>query len=320
MSRISGARAGIAALDHRTLVWIALVTLYLVWGSTYLAIRIAVESIPPFAMASVRFLIAGALLYAVTIRRGDTVGDRPGRKEWRDSAIVGGALLLGGMGLVAVGEVTVPSGIAALIIASLPLWIALLGRVFLGDRLTVPVLVGILIGFGGVALLVAPTGGVTFDPFGIAVLLLSPISWAAGSLYSRNATLPQRPLVATAMQMLCGGAILGVASLLTGELGRIDLSAITTASIAAVVYLILVGSLVGFTCYVWLLRNAPVTTVTTYAYVNPVVAFILGAIVLGEPIGPRTVVSGAIIVGAVALIITAQGRHRPVTTTPEAEA
>ena len=311
MSRLGDARASIVGADRRTLVWVALGTLYLVWGSTYLAIRVAVETIPPFMMASVRFLIAGAILYALTIRRGDTAGDRPGLLQWRDSAIVGGALLLGGMGLVAVGEQTVPSGIAALIIASLPLWIALLGRIFLGDRMTRPVLAGILIGFGGVALLVAPAGGAALDPFGLLVLMLSPVAWAAGTLYSRNAVLPQRPLVATALQMLCGGVLLAVAAILTGEPGRIELADVSTASIAAVLYLIVVGGLIGFSCYVWLLRHAPVSTVTTYAYVNPVVAVILGALILGEPIGPRTLVSGAIIVGAVALIISAKGRFRP---------
>ncbi len=297
--------------------WAALLTLYLVWGSTYLGIRVAVESIPPFSMGALRFLVAGAILFALTIRRGDRVGDRPGIPQWRAAAIAGTALLLGGMGMVAVGEQTVASGIAALFIATLPLWIAVLGRVFLGERLAPPVLAGILVGFAGVALLVAPLGGgATLDPLGVAALVVSPISWASGTLYSRRAPLPRRPLVSTAMQMLAGGLALAVAAAMTGELGRIRPDAVTPGSVVALVYLIGVGSLVGFTCYVWLLQNAPVSTIATYAYVNPVVAVILGAVILGEPIGPRTVVAGAVIVGAVALIVVAQGRRRDAEPPP----
>jgi len=311
VSRLTDARAGARRPETRTLVWIALLTLYVVWGSTYLAIRVGVETIPPLTLAAVRFLISGALLYSVSIRRGEAAGDRPGPRQWRDSAIVGGALLVGGVGLVTVGEQTIPSGIAALLIAAIPLWVTLLGRVFLGDRLTRQTLVGILIGFGGVALLVAPAGGGTLDPLGLVALVFSPISWAAGTLYSRNATLPRRLLVATGMQMLCGGAILAAAAVLTGELGRIHLAAVSGASVVALLYLIFVGGIVGYSTYVWLLRNAPVSTVTTYAYVNPVVAVVLGALILGEPIGPRTLVAGAIIVGAVALIIASKSRFRP---------
>jgi drug/metabolite transporter (DMT)-like permease len=308
-----------AAPSHRMSprAWAALLTLYVVWGSTYLGIRIAVESIPPFSMGAIRFLVAGAILYALTIRRGDRVGDRPGRAQWRAAAIAGTALLLGGMGMVAVGEQTVASGIAALFIATLPLWIALLGRVFLGERLTRPVLAGIVLGFAGVALLVAPVGGgAALDPVGLAALLVSPIAWASGTLYSRRAPLPRRPLVSTAMQMLMGGLALGAVAVLTGEPWRVRPEAVTPPSLAALAYLIGIGSLVGFTCYVWLLRNAPVTTIATYAYVNPVVAVALGAVVLGEPIGPRTLVAGAVIVVAVALIIAAQARVRDAEPPP----
>jgi drug/metabolite transporter (DMT)-like permease len=285
----------------------ALLALYVVWGSTYLAIRIVVETIPPLTGSAVRFLIAGSLLYAVTIRRGDAAGDRPGRLEWRDAAIIGGLLLAGGNGLLAVGEQTIPSGIAALIIATLPLWVAILGRVFFGVVLTRMIVAGTVIGFAGVALLVGPVGGSGgLDPFGVVVVLLSPVFWATGSLFSRTAHVPRRPLVGTAMQMLAGSAILFVLAVVTGDLFRLRTAEITPASVAALLYLVLVGSLIGYTAYVWLLRVAPISLVATYAYVNPVIAVLLGWLVLGEPLEPRTIAAGAIIVVAVAVIVRAR--------------
>ena len=299
-------------------VAIALLTLYVVWGSTYLAIRILVESIPPLTGSAVRFLIAGSLLYAATIRRGDAAGDRPGRREWRDAAIIGGLLLAGGNGLLAVGEQTVPSGIAALIVATLPLWVAILGRAFFGVVLTRTIVAGTVIGFAGVAVLVWPSGGsVGLDPFGVAMVLLSPVFWATGSLFSRTARHPKRPLVGTAMQMLAGSAILFVLATVTGDLFRVRAGEITTASLAAVAYLVLVGSLVGYTAYVWLLRVAPISTVATYAYVNPVIAVLLGWLVLAEPLDPRTVLAGAIIVVAVAVIVRARRGESQVTVPEE---
>jgi drug/metabolite transporter (DMT)-like permease len=286
---------------------VALVALYLIWGSTYLGIRIAVETLPPLTQSAFRFLIAGSLLYVATIRRGDAAGDRPGRREWRDAAIIGGLLLAGGNGLVAIGEQTVPSGTAALVIATLPLWVAILGRIFFGVILTRTILVGTVIGFFGVAILVWPVGGSGgLDPFGVAVLLLSPVFWATGSLFSRTARVPKRPLVGTAMQMLAGSAVLFVLAVITGDLFRVRVDEIATASLAAVGYLIVAGSLVGYTAYVWLLRVAPISLVSTYAFVNPVIAVLLGALVLSEPLEPRTLVAGAIIVVAVAVIVRAR--------------
>ncbi len=288
-------------------VAVALGVLYVVWGSTYLAIRVSVETIPPLTQSAVRFLIAGSLLYILTFRSGDAAGDRPGRLEWRDAAIVGGLLLTGGNGLLAIGEQTVPSGIAALIIATLPLWVAILGRVFFGVVLTRTIVAGTVIGFVGVAVLVWPTGGADgLDPFGVAVVLLSPVFWATGSLFSRTAHAPRRPLVGTAMQMLAGSTILFVLAVITGEIFRVRLAEITPASLAAVGYLILVGSLVGYTAYVWLLRVAPISLIATYAFVNPVIAVILGWLVLAEPLEPRTLAAGAIIVVAVAVIVRAR--------------
>jgi drug/metabolite transporter (DMT)-like permease len=302
--------------SHRTLgapgtrVALALGALYVVWGSTYLAIRVAVETIPPFMQSSIRFLIAGTILALVTApgRAGEP---RPGRREWRDAAIIGGFLLVGGNGLVALGETTVGSGIAALLIATLPLWVAVLGRAFFSLRLARSTLVGIALGFAGVGALVWPAGGsAPVDLVGAGILLGSPILWAIGSLYSARAHLPARPLVGVAMQMLCGGVMLGVVATLSGEVGRFHPAAVTPASIAALAYLVAVGSLVGFTAYAWLLRVAPLSLVATYAYVNPIVAVALGALILGEPVTPRTLLAGVIIILAVAIIVWARGRER----------
>ena len=297
----------VAAPASSVRIGLALVALYLIWGSTYLAIRVAVETIPPLTQSAVRFLIAGSLLYVATIGRGDAAGDRPGRREWRDAAIIGGLLLAGGNGLVAIGEQTVPSGTAALIIATLPLWVAILGRVFFGVILTRTILVGTVIGFVGVVVLVGPVGGSGgLDPFGVAVVLLSPVFWATGSLFSRNAHVPKRPLVGTAMQMLAGSAVLFILALITGDLFRVRLDEISRESVAALAYLVAVGSLVGYTAYVWLLRVAPISLVSTYAFVNPVIAVVLGWLILAEPLEPRTLVAGAIIVVAVAVIVRAR--------------
>ncbi|HEY4945696.1 MAG TPA: EamA family transporter [Candidatus Limnocylindrales bacterium] len=308
--------------SHRTLgapgtrVALALGALYVVWGSTYLAIRVAVETIPPFMQSSIRFLIAGTILALVTApgRAGEP---RPGRREWRDAAIIGGFLLVGGNGLVALGETTVGSGIAALLIATLPLWVAVLGRLFFNLHLARSTVAGIALGFVGVGALVWPAGGsAPVDLVGAGILLGSPILWAIGSLYSARAHLPARPLVGVAMQMLCGGVMLGVVATLSGEVGRFHPAAVTPASIAALAYLVAVGSLVGFTAYAWLLRVAPLSLVATYAYVNPIVAVALGALILGEPVTPRTLLAGVIIILAVAIIVWARGRE-PVPPRPE---
>ena len=244
-----------AAPASEAAIWAGLIAVYLVWGSTYLGIRIAVETIPPFLMAGVRFLIAGAILYAWSVVRADEPV-RPTRREWRDSAIVGGGLLLGGMGFVAWGEQTVPSGIAAVMIALMPAWLAIFSRLLFGDRLPRIVIVGIVIGLAGVALLAWPTDAGGLEPLGLGALVLSPVFWSLGSLYSaRRAKLPSSPLLAAGMQMLAGGALLVLAGVATGELGRLHLEAISTDSLVALAYLILVGSLVGYNAYVWLLGS-----------------------------------------------------------------
>jgi drug/metabolite transporter (DMT)-like permease len=288
--------------------------LYIVWGSTYLGIAVAVETIPPFLMAAARFGLAGGALLAWTVLRARGAFVPPTRREWRDSAIVGALLLGGGMGMVALGERTIPSGITALLIAMMPVWVAIFGRAFLGERLPRLAVVGIVVGFVGVAILVGPTilgDAGALDPLGLAALILSPISWSAGSLYaSHRAILPRQPLMATSAQMLTGAVVLSGLALVTGDVGRFDAAAISSDSIVAFAYLTIIGSLLAFTVFGWLLRVAPLPLVATYAYVNPVVAVILGAFVRHEPIDLRTLVAGAVIIGAVALIVTARGRLR----------
>jgi drug/metabolite transporter (DMT)-like permease len=299
------------------LVWAGLLTVYVVWGSTYLGIRVAVESLPPFGMAAVRFALAGVLLagWSRATREGRHDGQRAPALtglELRDSFVVGALLLGGGMGLVAWGEQTVPSGIAALLVAMMPVWLAILSALFVGERLPRIAVVGIGVGFVGVGLLAWPSniGGAALQPAGLAALIASPISWATGSLYAATrAKLPSRPLLASALQMLAGSIVLAAMALLSGEAGAFRPAAVTSDSLLSLAYLILVGSLVGYTAYGWLLRVAPLPLVATYAYVNPIVAVVLGAAVLAEPIGIRTLVAGAIIVVAVALIITARSRY-----------
>lgn len=286
-------------------VWLPLLIVYVVWGSTYLGIRLAIDTIPPLLMAGLRFSVAGTILYLFSIRRGESTRDRPGRVQWTAAFLIGALLLFGGNGGVVLAERSIPSGIAALLVATVPLWMAIIDSAFFGHRLNRLTVVGLLVGFGGVALLLGWQGG-HIDPRGAILGLLAPVCWASGSVFSRRARLPMRPMVATAMQMLCGGALFLVAGVAAGEPGRVHLSAISTTSLLALAYLTVFGSLVAFSAYVYLLRSAPLTLVSTYAYVNPVVAVALGAVVLGEDISVRTLVAGGVIVGAIALIVSAR--------------
>jgi drug/metabolite transporter (DMT)-like permease len=293
------------------LIWAGILTLYLVWGSTYLGIRVAIDTIPPFVMAGIRFVIAGLVLLGWSVFREGRSFVLPTAREWRDTTIVGAFLLLGGMGLVSWGELTVHSGIAALMVAMMPVWVAVLSWLFLKEKLARAAIVGIVIGIAGVAILVGPNGAPAegADPSGVLALILSPISWAIGSIYSANrAQLPQRPLVATGGQMLAGGVLLSLVGLITGEWAAFSPAAVSLDSLLALAYLTVIGSLLAFTAYGWLLRVAPLPLIATYAYVNPIVAVILGALVLREPIEPRTLVAGAVIIAAVAIIVTARGR------------
>jgi drug/metabolite transporter (DMT)-like permease len=281
-------------------VALALATVYLVWGSTYLAIRVTDRTMPPFLMSSARFLIAGAALYAFAAR-GKA---RPTLQQWAAAAVVGAALLLVGNGGVAWAETRLESGLAALIVAIIPLWVALMDRAFFGRRLSTPAVVGLVVGFAGVALLVRPGGGA--DVLAALALVVSTSAWAGGSLYARGAALPESPLLAASMQMLTASVFLGIAGLVSGEVQQVHADSFATKPVIAWVYLVLVGSLIAFSAYAWLLKNVRISTVATYAFVNPVVAVALGAMFLDEAIGWTMIVAGGAIVVAVVLIVTAR--------------
>ena len=301
-------QAGARAARPAARIWLALGTVYILWGSTYLGIKYAIDTIPPILMGSVRFIVAGGVLYLLAIRTGDTRGDRLGSRQWMAALVIGGLMLVGGNGGVILAEQYAPTGVVALLVATAPLWMAVIDRAVFGRRLPALVIVGLVVGFGGVAFLIGSPGAGHINLFGAALALAAPLCWATGSVFTRHVKLPSRPLVAAAMEMLWAGLLFGVASILTGELGRVHWQHVSTTSIVALLYLIVFGSLIGFSAYVWLLRSAPLSLVSTYAYVNPVVAVILGAIFVGEAITARLVIAGGIIIAAVALIVVARSR------------
>jgi drug/metabolite transporter (DMT)-like permease len=288
---------------------------YVGWGGTYVGIRLAIDTMPPLLMASTRYLVAGGLLYIWAVRRGDREGDRPTRRHWLAAAVIGVALLLGGNGMVTLAEQRVPSGIAALVVATVPLWLVLLARAVLRERVRWLEWVGVAVGLGGVALLAMPTGPQRLDPLGIGLVVVASISWASGSLYARRASMPARPLVGVAMEMLAGGLALGIVGMLRGELTQFHPERFSLESILGLLYLIVIGSWFAFSAYVWLLRAARTSLVATYAYVNPVVAVFLGWLILSEPLTLRTLLAGAVILVAVALIVGARSAAaRPART------
>lgn len=282
----------------------ALATVYVVWGSTYFAIAVAIRSLPPLLMSSLRFSLAGALLYAWAYR----AGGRPTRREWASAAVVGGALLVVGNGGIAWAEQRVSTGIAALIVAVMPLWMALLDRLVYGRALSRGQILGLLVGLAGVVILLGPSGR-GLDLVGAIVCLGACFSWAAGSLYARRAPLPSDPLRAASLQMLAAGAGLAVAGVAGGETSSLDVSSVGAGSLLALAYLVGIGSILAYTAYGWLLRHAPTPLVGTYAYVNPVVAVLLGWAFNGESVGVGTLLAGAAIVLSVALTVT--GGRRP---------
>ena len=292
----------------KTKVWIALLALYIVWGSTYLAIRFSVETIPPFLHAALRFLISGAILYIWRRAAGDPA---PTAGNWKSTAIVGAALLLGGNGLVAWAEQTVPSGIAALLITTSPFWLVLFESMRAGGtKPTWQAILGLIVGFAGVFILIGPaelTGGEgSFDTFGVILLLLAPLFWSMGSIYAKGADMPKSTLLSTGMQMLTGAVALFLVSLVKGELNGFSPGLVSMRSWLALLYLITFGSLIGFVSYGWLLHNAPISLVSTYAYVNPVVAVLLGSLFADEPLNGRILIAAAIIIGSVVLINSAR--------------
>jgi drug/metabolite transporter (DMT)-like permease len=285
-------------------VWLALVTIYVVWGSTFIALAIAVRDLPPFLSMAIRHLIAGAALLAWALPRGDREGDRIGKPQIVAGFIFGGALFVLGHGSLAWAQQTVPAGVAALLVGSIPIWMALLDRVFFGKRLRPSAYVGFVLGFAGLTFLFDPFGHGSVDRLGALVIVFGALAWSAGSLYSRGARLPKRPLVSAGLGSICGGILLAIVAGAGGEFGE---ATWTADALLAVVYLVVVGSLIGFTAYVWLLRAAPTSLVATYAYMNPIVAVILGWAILGEQLTLQMLVAGAAIVVSVALILRASG-------------
>ncbi|HEY5057452.1 MAG TPA: EamA family transporter [Gaiellaceae bacterium] len=293
----------------------ALGTVYLVWGSTFLAIAIADRSLPPLLMLSVRFLVAGVLLYAWCVWRGDLRAERPGRRQWSAAATVGGLLLVIDTGGVAWAEQRVASGLTALIVASVPVFMALINRVVFGVRLPLGAVAGIATGLVGVGMLVGPAGKA--NPIGVIVLLVASFAWAAGSIYARVAPLPGRPLLSAAMQMMCAGVLLAVGGASMGELSRVHLSAVSAASLLALGFLIVFGSLMAFTAYGWLLKNTSSSLLSTYAYVNPAVAVLLGWGFAGEHVGGKEIAAGFVILTSVMLLLLARWPRPEAEPIPE---
>lgn len=296
------------------LVVAAFAIIYVVWGSTYIAILFAIETIPPFLMAGMRFLSAGVLLYAVVRPRQEAA---PTVRNWLAATVVGCLMLVGGNGLVCWAEQWVPSGSAALIIGTVPLWMVLFEwSIFRGPRPTPIILVGLLTGLAGVYLLIGP-GNLAGEPVNLAggiALLLACVFWSFGSLYSRRARLPKSMFLSVAMQMIAAGVVLVLLGTGTGEWARFDITAVTWKSWISLIYLSLIGSIIALSAYVWLLQVSSPARVSTYAYVNPVIAIILGALLANEPVTARAVIAAVVIVAAVVIITTGSRRRakRPV--------
>jgi drug/metabolite transporter (DMT)-like permease len=282
---------------------LAFASIYLIWGSTYLAIRYAIETLPPLLMAGVRFLVAGGVLYGWASMRSAA---RPTLAEWRRAAVIGGLLLLGGNGLVTLAERTVPSGLTALLIATEPLMIVMLDWLRPGGvRPLGKVAVGLVLGLAGMVILIGPAGiagANAIDPLGAAFVVLASLSWAMGSLYTARSHARTEPVLGSGMQMLAGGALLFAVGLIRGEASTFSSADVSLRSLGALAYLIIFGGIVAFSSYSWLLRVTRPSLASTYAYVNPVIAVFLGWAVAGEPITLRTIIAAAIIIASVVLI------------------
>ena len=299
-------------------VWLALGIVYVVWGSTYLGIRVMVETIPPLLGSGLRFTLAGLIFASVVAARGGPSALRVSRAELGGCLFVGVALLLGGNGLVAVAEQDVPSGLAALVVASIPLWVVVLRRAG-GERIGGATFGWVALGFVGVALLMLPGERPEDAPvWGVLILVGAAFCWATGSYASGRLALPADPLRSTTWQMVCGGGVMMLVALVAGEAGRVDVGEVSGDSALALAYLVVFGSLVAFTAYTWVLQNAPLSLVSTYAYVNPVVALFLGAVILEEELTPLVAVAAAVIVASVAGTIRREA-HRRVAAVADAE-
>jgi drug/metabolite transporter (DMT)-like permease len=291
----------------RLRVWIALATIYVAWGSTFLAIAVAVRDLPPFLSMALRHLAAGALVFGwVLVRRKER--EPLGARQWAAAFVFGGALFLVGHGGLAWAQQEVPSGIAALLVGTIPLWFAILAWIFLGERLGGRAFAGLVLGFAGLAVLVDPSGEEGAKPIGALVIVIGALGWAAGSVYSQRSALPKDTLLGAAMGMLAGGVLL---ALVSGARGELDDASFTSDALLATAYLVVVGSLIGFSAYVWLLKTVPGSTVSTYAYVNPVIAVLLGWTFNDEVITGRTLLAGAAIVVGVALMVSRSREKEP---------
>lgn len=298
-------------LSLRLQIALAFLSIYTIWGSTYLAIRFAIETFPPFLMAAIRFLIAGGALYTWMRLRG---AQRPTRANWKAATIIGGLLLLGGNGGVTKAEQVIPSGLTAVLITIVPIWMALLELLQKNRVVPTPqVVLGLVLGFGGVILLVGPgdLAGGGLNPLWVGVLLFASLSWAIGSVYSRKASLPKTPLLGSGMEMLAGGVLLLLVSLVSQEWVGFQPSNISFLSLISFLYLLVFGSLIAFSSYVWLLTKTTTARASTYAYVNPVVAVFLGYFLAGEQLTLRTLLASTMIVIAVVVITTYKTRHSP---------
>ena len=293
----------------RVRIIVAFAALYLIWGSTFLGIRFAIETIPPFLMAGARFLIAGVIMYSIALSQG--IG-KSSWANWRTSLIIGACLLLAGNGGVTISEQYIDSGLAALIVAVVPIYIVILGWASGMTPRPVPIVwLGLVGGFVGVGVLLGPalsfsSNGGRHPAIGMSILLVTSFIWSAGSLYSRTAKHAASPFLTAAQQMLCGGLLLLLASFATGETRHFHPNSMSILSLASFAYLVLIGAVIGYTAYIWLLRHCDPAKVGTYAYVNPIVAVLLGAAFAGETLTMRTLVAGVLIIGSVALVITAQ--------------
>jgi drug/metabolite transporter (DMT)-like permease len=289
--------------------WAALLTVWVVWGSTFVAIRVGVESMPPLAMASLRYLAAGAMLFPVARRGGGQrvrAADRPGARQWLGTAVVGTMLLAFGNGAACYAEQTLPAGLTALLIATVPIWMAIADRVINRRAISPLGWLALAIGVAGVAVLARPQGHESLLP--VLVVLGGSLSWGTGSVLAGRLPVPARPLLGSAMEMLAGGLVLAGIAAATGELSRLDPGHVSRGSWLALLYLIGPGSLLAMTCYVIALRRLPTATVSTYAYVNPVVAVALGWLLLGERLTPVTILGGAVVLASVVLLLTSRSR------------
>jgi drug/metabolite transporter (DMT)-like permease len=297
----------------------AFAAVYLVWGSTYLAIRFVVETLPPFIMAGARFLLAGTILYVWARYKGAV---RPTFAHWRATALIGGLLLLGGNGGVVWAEKFVPSGLTALLVAMVPMWVVLVEWLRpRGVKPSLMTIAGLVLGFAGICILASPKeilGSGSVDPIGAGVLVIASLSWAIGSVRSKHVPLPSSGLLTTGMQMLCGGALLMVFGTIVGDWSQLHWAGVTVKSVLSLAYLVVFGSLIGFTAYMWLLKVTTPARVSTYAYVNPVVAVMLGWALGGESLNWRTILSAAVIVPAVVCITRGPSGAKQVAGSPKA--